>query len=252
MKMILGAYALDIDVERTRAYYARPYERVCHCDGCDNFHLAIRLLGKDAAEAFKRLGVDPQKPVEMGIPSTTDPSEAMYIGFYHLCGTVETPKCPEWETTNPTSAQHASEFLGDTVEFGPNCQVSFRRECYVQDEAFPSPAFQMDVTMNLPWVLEKENPYADLPRLGPLPRLSDLPNIGAKLEAQLQSVGITHPGELRKVGAREAWLRILAVDSSACIHRLMALEGAIRGVPKANLPEDVKADLRAFLRSHKP
>jgi len=42
--------------------------------------------------------------------------------------------------------------------------------------------------------------------------LSKLPNIAAKLEAQLADVGITTEAELRNVGIREAWLRILARD----------------------------------------
>jgi len=58
--------------------------------------------------------------------------------------------------------------------------------------------------------------------------LATLPNIAAKLEAQLADAGITTIDELRRVGSREAWLRILARDPSACIMRLSALEGAIQ------------------------
>lgn len=35
-------------------------------------------------------------------------------------------------------------------------------------------------------------------------------------------------------------------STSACIHRLLALEGAIQGVKKTDLPDAVKADLKAF------
>lgn len=81
--------------------------------------------------------------------------------------------------------------------------------------------------------------------------LSKLPNIGAKVEEQLEQVGIHSAEELRREGAKAAWLRIQAVDESACIHRLMALEGAIRGVKKTLLPEETKADLKAFYQQHK-
>lgn len=81
--------------------------------------------------------------------------------------------------------------------------------------------------------------------------LSTLPNIAAKLEAQLAEVGITTIDELKAVGSREAWLRILAGDSSACIMRLCALEGAIRGVRKQYLDEETKASLKAFYKLHK-
>ena len=76
--------------------------------------------------------------------------------------------------------------------------------------------------------------------------LSKLPNIGKTVEEQLIQVGINTPDELRTVGAKTAWLKIQEIDESACINRLMALEGAIRGIKKTILDEEVKADLREF------
>lgn len=78
-----------------------------------------------------------------------------------------------------------------------------------------------------------------------------LPNIGKAVEEQLMQVGIHSAGELKRVGAKKAWLRIQAIDESACIHRLMALEGAIQGVKKSMLPDGVKADLKEFYQQHK-
>ena len=40
------------------------------------------------------------------------------------------------------------------------------------------------------------------------------------------------------------------MDESACIHRLMALEGAIQGVKKTMLTDEVKADLKEFYQRH--
>jgi len=81
--------------------------------------------------------------------------------------------------------------------------------------------------------------------------LTTLPNIAAKLEAQLSDAGITTIEELRRVGSHEAWLRILARDPSACIMRLSALEGAIRGVRWHYLDEETKRELKAFYTQHK-
>ena len=81
--------------------------------------------------------------------------------------------------------------------------------------------------------------------------LSKLPNIGKAVEAQLIQVGIDTPEALRQVGAKAAWLKIQETDLSACIHRLLALEGAIQGVKKTRLPDAVKADLKAFYQAHK-
>jgi DNA transformation protein len=81
--------------------------------------------------------------------------------------------------------------------------------------------------------------------------LVTLPNIAEKLEAQLNDVGISTIEELKAVGSREAWLRILHRDPSACIMRLSALEGAIRGIRWHGLDEDTKKSLKAFYKEHK-
>lgn len=81
--------------------------------------------------------------------------------------------------------------------------------------------------------------------------LTSLTNIGPKLEIQLQEIGIETIADLRSVGSREAWLRILSRDPSACIMRLSALEGALQGVRWQKLDEATKQDLRAFYRQFK-
>ena len=81
--------------------------------------------------------------------------------------------------------------------------------------------------------------------------LTKLPNIAEKLEGQLVEVGITTFDELKRVGSREAWLRILARDPSACIMRLSALEGAIQGVRWHHLDEETKRSLKEFYHLHK-
>lgn len=81
--------------------------------------------------------------------------------------------------------------------------------------------------------------------------LSKLPNIGKTVEEQLNQVGINSVDELKSTGAKEAWLKIQEIDESACIHRLMALEGAIEGVKKTMLSDEVKADLKKFYQRNK-
>lgn len=78
-----------------------------------------------------------------------------------------------------------------------------------------------------------------------------LPNIGKTVEEQLAQAGIVTADELRKNGAKAAWLKIRQIDPSACIHRLLALEGAIEGVQKSLLHGAVKGDLKAFYQQHK-
>lgn len=81
--------------------------------------------------------------------------------------------------------------------------------------------------------------------------LSKLPNIGKAVEEQLNQVGIFTEEDLKAIGAEQAWLKIQQIDESACIHRLLALEGAICGVKKTLLPEERKKELKDFYSWHK-
>lgn len=81
--------------------------------------------------------------------------------------------------------------------------------------------------------------------------LSKLPNIGKTVEEQLNQVGIFTEEDLKAIGAEQAWLKIQQIDESACIHRLLALEGAICGVKKTLLPEERKKELKDFYSWHK-
>ncbi|WP_339328086.1 TfoX/Sxy family DNA transformation protein [Clostridium botulinum] len=57
--------------------------------------------------------------------------------------------------------------------------------------------------------------------------------------------------ELKDIGTEQAWLKIQEIDSSACIHRLLVLEGAIQGVKKTALSQERKAELKDFYNWHK-
>ena len=81
--------------------------------------------------------------------------------------------------------------------------------------------------------------------------LSKLPNIGAVVEEQLNQVGINTYGQLKEMGSRQAWLKIKAIDDSACINRLYGLEGAVQGIKKSQLSSEVKAELKEFYNNCK-
>lgn len=77
-------------------------------------------------------------------------------------------------------------------------------------------------------------------------QLSDLPNIGKEVERQLNQIGITNFEQLKQIGAKDAWLKIKNIDSSACINRLYALEGAIQNIRKIDLSKETKEELKEF------
>lgn len=83
-------------------------------------------------------------------------------------------------------------------------------------------------------------------RIKHMGELSRLPNIGGKLEMQLNEVGIKTIEQLKAIGSRQAWLDIRAIDSSACINRLCALEGAIQEIRWHNLSMEAKNQLKEF------
>ena len=76
--------------------------------------------------------------------------------------------------------------------------------------------------------------------------LSMLPNIGKTVEEQLNAVGVKTVKQLIEIGSKQAWLRIKAIDDSACINRLYGLEGAIQGMRWHNLSDEVKCELKEF------
>lgn len=80
--------------------------------------------------------------------------------------------------------------------------------------------------------------------------LSKLPNIGKVLE-KLNDVGIDTADNLINIGSKEAWLKIKEIDESACLNRLMALEGAIQNIRWHNLSDDDKKNLKDFYNIQK-
>ena len=81
--------------------------------------------------------------------------------------------------------------------------------------------------------------------------LSKLPNIGKALEEQLNDVGISTVDDLIDIGSKEAWLKIREIDETACINRLMALEGAIQNIRWHDLSDADKKNLKEFYVNNK-
>jgi DNA transformation protein len=80
-------------------------------------------------------------------------------------------------------------------------------------------------------------------------KLSDLPNVGKVLEKNLIDAGISTPEQLCEIGAKEAFLRIKAIDPTACIRMLYGIQGAIVGKKDIYISEEKKQELKSFYRS---
>ena len=76
--------------------------------------------------------------------------------------------------------------------------------------------------------------------------LISLKNIGRNIEKRLQSVDISTAEELKRVGSKEAFIRLKSHDPKVCVTYLYTLEGAISDIEYNDLPESVKRDLKDF------
>ena len=81
--------------------------------------------------------------------------------------------------------------------------------------------------------------------------LQKLPNIGKELEKQLNMAGINTYDDLVNSGSKEAWLKRKAIDPTACLNRLMALEGALQNIRWHDLPDLDKNNLKDFYENNK-
>jgi len=79
-------------------------------------------------------------------------------------------------------------------------------------------------------------------------KLTDLPNIGPQLAKHLKQVGVETPEQLRCSNAESLFIQIRANDPSACVCKLMAIDGAIRGIRWHDLPAERKNELKQVIR----
>jgi hypothetical protein len=149
-------YVLDIDVDRTREFYAREdvetTSEKCTCQGCQNYDKAI-LAASDTVVGFLRsLGIDPRKPAEAFdvIGGLDENGQVFYNGFYHICG-VRLQGEDAWVHTSENS-MHLDGDKMYTVD--DSFRVSFEEQMLLLHEAFPTPVLQMEFDAHLPVALE--------------------------------------------------------------------------------------------------
>lgn len=155
MRQQYGVYLLDVDADRTQAYYRSSPELSCDCDGCRNYRAAISHLSPAMGELLCGLGIDPAKPAEISVLYAPEEKELLYAGFFYVTGTILQGRDP-WEQLGPRLRKRKEEYL---IHLGETMSVSFTEECRLLDPEFPRPTLQVDVSFSLPWVMEEPNPY---------------------------------------------------------------------------------------------
>jgi DNA transformation protein len=77
-------------------------------------------------------------------------------------------------------------------------------------------------------------------------------NIGPILAGELRAAGIATPDELQALGAVEAWERVRRVNPERdCVHSLLALEGAVRGVRWMRLAPEERQRLARYAEARR-
>lgn len=150
-------YVLDIDVDRTRDFYARDDRWQCDCRDCQNYDKAILTAPEAVLDFLRNLGIDPLKPAEIfNVTGTLEEDGTIwYNGWFHVCGTLVESS----ETVNETMHENGSRSLSYRWELGyrPDPDYPFvllpTREISLLPEGFPTPALELEIDTHLPWVL---------------------------------------------------------------------------------------------------
>ena len=155
-------FTIDVDVERTRAFYQRADVPTmggqCGCIPCQNFEKAILKAPDTVLDALRVLGIDPQKPAET-FSVTGDMEEdgtIWYNGWYHICGTIT--ESPEVIQEMPLDRGGAAISYRWEYCYKPDPQFPFAvlpvRRAEILHQDFPTPVFQLEIDVHLPYVLD--------------------------------------------------------------------------------------------------
>ena len=154
-------FVIDVDVERTRAFYSRDGRWQCDCQDCRNYDKAILTAPATVLDFLRSMGIDPRKPTE--VFNTTGMLEEdgtiPYNGWLHVCGTLT--EGPDTVTERVTEdGVRCLSFRWD-LAYRPDPAYPFEllptREIDLIPENFPAPVLQMEINTRLPWVLPE--PY---------------------------------------------------------------------------------------------
>lgn len=152
-----SGYKVDVEVERTRAFYeqAEPVSKGCSCAGCRNFEQAADLLPQPVRAFFSNLGIDMKKACECYVNCRREDGSLFYGGFYHVYGTI-LHGSSAWVNINENMKYWNEEL---TFPVSENFHVSFQDGIDLLEDKFPRPVLQLEFSADIPWALKEENPY---------------------------------------------------------------------------------------------
>ena len=151
MKIEIGPYLLDVDLEATAARQSQQAENTCTCPYCTNFRHSVGTASDEVRAFFRKLNLDPAKPWDVwGIYNHNGETE-LYGGCYKLVGSILREQDP-WESTG-NGAFHIKE--GYELRFDDCLFVHFEVDCRGGHREPEEGVFWMEVSWDLPWLLQR-------------------------------------------------------------------------------------------------
>ena len=136
----LGRYTIDVDVEKTKDFYASAVasNEICSCPCCQYFPNAIMSCSTIIVDFLNNLGVDPQKPGEVF------GDKYNCSGWYHIVCTLLNGR------VDGVVCDSSNAFIPDkTVDFIVWFDDDRNRMGWIEKN-FPSPILEMSFSANFP------------------------------------------------------------------------------------------------------
>ena len=136
----LGRYTIDVDVEKTKDFYASAVvsNEICSCPCCQHFPNAIMSCSTIIVDFLNNLGIDPRKPGEVF------GDKYNCSGWYHIVGTLLNGRVDGlvYDSSNAFIPDKTVDFI---VWFDDDSNRMGRIE-----KNFPSPILEMSFSANFP------------------------------------------------------------------------------------------------------
>ena len=154
----IGRWIVRPDVPRTLEAHSaltRSGAEECGCDGCRNFH-AVRsqLLQGPLGAVLRQLGISPPWEVEVYESGRLSSGLHHYGGWFHFIGQLESG-APAWKAIGGSQGAKSADFepLSSTVAIGLHTDLALVRPSFQG-----LPLVQLELSAELPWVIEAPEP----------------------------------------------------------------------------------------------
>ena len=150
MILKIGAVTLDIDVERTRAFYEDYPFNDCGCLDCRSFRAYAPDYEPSVHEFFRSLGVrDVRQAIEL-CPLEETSGMCICDGWFHLCGTI-LENGNEIKNSIDERGVENVQITPVWQKIGENFSVTvMNEELDLLPENFPLPAVQLEFCTTFP------------------------------------------------------------------------------------------------------